>query len=275
MTAPRLIACLDVDRGRVVKGVRFANLQDQGDPAALAAAYEAQGADEIVLLDVSATVEDRPILLEVVRRTAGRLTTPLTVGGGIRSVDDADRLLRAGADKVSLNSAVLERPELAAELAARFGRQCVVVAIDARRTVPGGLAGGTRPSDTLVGAGGPSWEVVSHGGRRGTGRDVATWARDAVAAGAGEVLLTSIDRDGGRSGYDLDLVRAVRARVDVPIVASGGAGHVDHLEEALSAGADAVLLAGILHDGTTTIGELKRELRRRGIAVRPIEEEAW
>jgi cyclase len=257
VTAPRIVACLDVADGRVVKGVRFTGLADRGDPAALAAAYEAQGADELVLLDVTATLEARPALLDAVRRTAVRLSIPLTVGGGVRTLDDADRLLRAGADKVSVNSAALARPELLGELAARYGRQCVVAAIDARAVAQ-------------VPANGATWEVLSHGGRQPTGRDALDWAKDAVRAGAGELLVTSIDRDGTKSGYDVPLLTALRRRVDVPLVASGGAGGAEHLRDALRAGADAVLVAGLLHDGTTTIDRLKRELARHGVPVRPV-----
>lgn len=260
MTAPRLVACLDVAGGRVVKGVRFADLAERGDPAERAAVYEAQGADEIVVLDVSASLEDRSPLLDVVRRTAERLSIPLTVGGGVRTLADADRLLRAGADKVSVNSAAVARPGLLGEIAARYGRQCVVLAIDARRAPPGA-------------DGRAAWEVVTHGGRRPSGLCPLAWAEAGAVAGAGEILLTSIDRDGGRAGYDLDLVAAVRGRVAVPLVASGGAGNADHLDAALAAGADAVLVAGILHDGTTTLTRLKDDLLGRGLPLRPVDEE--
>jgi imidazole glycerol-phosphate synthase subunit HisF len=247
---PRLIACLDVDGGRVVKGTRFLGLRDAGDPAELAARYDADGADEVVLLDITATHQARGPLLEVVRRAAVRLSVPLTVGGGLRSVEDVTQTLRAGADKVALNSAAFTRPELVSECAARFGSQCVVASIDARATPQG-------------------WEVVIRGGREATGRDAIGWAQEMARRGAGEVLLTCIDRDGARSGYELALVRAVAGSVDVPVVASGGAGSAEHVRLVLTeAGADAALLAGILHDGTVTLGGLKRELRAGGIPVR-------
>lgn len=251
MLTKRLIACLDVDGGRVVKGTRFVRLQDAGDPAELARRYDEEGADEVVFLDISATHESRAPLLECVRRTAEQLTVPLTVGGGMRSVQDVAGALRSGADKVALNSAAVFRPELISECAARFGSQCVVVSIDAR-TMPGG-----------------GWEVVVHGGRKGTGREVLHWAVEVARRGAGELLLTAIDRDGARSGYELVLTRAVTEAVDVPVVASGGAGHAGHIRAVLEeAGADAALLAGILHDRTATLFGLKRELRAFGISVR-------
>jgi cyclase len=249
----RVIPCLDVAGGRVVKGVRFENLRDQGDPAECAARYAAEGADEIVFLDVTAAVEQRATDLEWVERTAQRVFVPLTVGGGVRSVDDARALLRAGADKVGVNSAAVARPELLGELAARFGAQCVVLSVDARRTAAGG------------------WEVVTHGGRRAADLDAVAWIERGVALGAGEILLTSIDADGTRAGYDLDLVRAAAARVRVPIVASGGAGSVAHLAEALDAGAAAVLAASIFHEqrpGGPGIAGVKRELAALGFPVR-------
>jgi len=245
----RVIACLDVDAGRVVKGTRFVALRDQGDPVELASRYEAQGADEIVFLDVTATVEQRATALATVARAADRLSIPLTLGGGIRTVDDLATALRTGADKVAMNAAILARPALLAEAAGRFGAQCVVASIDARRRDGG-------------------WEVVVHGGRTPTGVDALAWAERCAREGAGELLLTSVDRDGARTGYDLELIALVAARVAVPVVASGGAGDASHLAQAVAAGADAVLVAGMLHDGTTTVAELKRTLADAGVPVR-------
>ena len=250
MLAKRVIPCLDVKDGRVVKGVQFVNLRDAGDPVEAAIAYDAQGADELVFLDITASHEDRDIMLEVVARTAEGIYMPLTVGGGIRSIDDVRTLLRAGADKVSLNTAALQRPELIREAAERFGSQCIVVAIDARIRDGG-------------------WEVYTHGGRRPTGRDALEWAREATRLGAGEILLTSMDRDGTKDGYDLELTRAIATGVDVPVIASGGAGSLEHLWEGLvEGGADAVLAASIFHFGIHTIAEAKAALRERGVAVR-------
>lgn len=252
MLIPRLIACLDVDAGRVVKGTRFVGLRDAGDAAELARRYDEDGADEVVLLDISATHEARAPLLDVVRRAAEQLSVPLTVGGGMRSVEDVTRALRAGADKVALNSAAVAHPELVSECAARFGSQCVVVSIDAKATPRG-------------------YEVVVRGGREGTGLDVLQWAKEMARRGAGELLLTCIDRDGARSGYELGLTRAVARAVEVPVVASGGAGKAEHIRAVLEeAGADAALLAGILHDGTATLSGLKRELQAAGLAVRRV-----
>jgi cyclase len=245
----RVIACLDVRGGRAVKGVRFVGLRDVGDPAELAERYETQGADEVVFLDISASVEERGLLLDLARRTAERLFIPLTLGGGVRTADDAAAALRAGADKVSVNTAAVERPAVIGECAARFGSQCVVASIDARRE-------------------GDAWRVITHGGRTPTPLDAVAWARECVRRGAGEILLTSVDRDGGRSGYDLALTRAVAEAVDVPVIASGGAGTPEHLVEALDAGADAVLVAGLLHDGVATVAELKRALAGAGHPVR-------
>jgi len=256
MLLRRLIACLDVRAGRVVKGVRFVGLRDVGDPVALAARYEAQGADEVVFLDISASVEERATLLDVVRRTAEGLFIPLTVGGGIRTADDVARVLRAGADKVSVNTAAVERPAVIAESAARFGSQCVVASIDAK------LEDG-------------AWRVYTHGGRTPTALEAVAWARECVRLGAGEILLTSIDRDGVRDGYDLALTRAVVEAVPVPVIASGGAGHAADLVAGLAeGGADAVLVAGILHDGVTRVADLKCSLLDAGLAVRPLEAEA-
>jgi cyclase len=250
--AVRVIPCLDVDRGRVVKGVRFVDLADAGDPVELASRYDAAGADELVFLDITASAEDRGTLVDVVRRTAEVVFIPLTVGGGVRSVDDARALLAAGADKVSVNSAALARPRLVGELAAEFGRQCVVVAIDARRR------------------GEHAWEVVSHGGRRPTGRDASAWAAEVERLGAGELLVTSMDRDGTASGYDLELLRAIGSAASLPLVASGGVGSLEHLVEGvLEGGADALLAASIFHFGRWSIGDAKRALLAAGVTVRP------
>jgi cyclase len=250
MLAKRVIPCLDVKDGRVVKGVQFVNLRDAGDPVEAAMAYDSQGADELVFLDITASHENRNIMLDVVARTAVGIYMPLTVGGGIRSIEDVRRLLRAGADKVSLNTAALERPALIREAAERFGSQCIVVAIDAR-------------------ARGKGWEVYTHGGRRPTGRDAIEWAREATRLGAGEILLTSMDRDGTKDGYDLELTRAISTGVDVPVIASGGAGSLEHLWEGLvEGGADAALAASIFHFGIHTIAEAKAYVRERGVPVR-------
>jgi cyclase len=255
MLAKRIIPCLDVKEGRVVKGVRFVDLRDAGDPVEAARAYDAQGADELVFLDITASHEERDIMLDVVRRTAEGIYMPLTVGGGVRSVDDVRVLLRAGADKVSLNTAALARPEVVREAAERFGSQCIVVAIDARRE--GGAAGPAR------------WGVYTHGGRRTTGRDAVAWAIEAAGLGAGEILLTSMDRDGTKDGYDLELTRAIAEAVSIPVIASGGAGSLEHLREGLVEGAaDAVLAASIFHFGLHTIAEAKRYLADHGVEVR-------
>ena len=249
MLLPRIIPCLDVDAGRVVKGIKFQGLRDAGDPVERAAAYADQGADELVVLDVSATPEGRGHALEVVRGVRRVLPLPLTVGGGVRRVPDAEALLEAGADKVSVNTAAVAQPGLLDELATRFGCQCTVLALDAA-TSNGG------------------WEVVVRSGRDRTGRDAIGWAVEAVARGAGEILLTSWDRDGTGSGYDTGLLAAMRAAVPVPIIASGGAAGPEHMVEALAAGADAVLAATIFHDGHTTVGDLKNELAALGLEVR-------
>jgi len=254
--AKRIIPCLDVKEGRVVKGVRFVDLRDAGDPVEAALAYDVQGADELVFLDITASHEARDTMLDVVRRTAEGIYMPLTVGGGIRSVDDVRRLLRAGADKVSLNTAALERPTVIREAVERFGSQCIVVAIDARREA-------SRPGAA------DRWGVYTHGGRRPAGRDAIAWAREAVELGAGEILLTSMDRDGTKDGYDLELTRAVSQTVSVPVIASGGAGSLAHLYEGLVEGcADAALAASIFHFGTHTIAEAKAYLHGRGVEVR-------
>jgi imidazoleglycerol phosphate synthase cyclase subunit len=249
MLLPRVIPCLDVDASRVVKGIRFQGLRDAGDPVERAAAYAGQGADELVVLDVSATPEGRGHALEVVRSVRRVLPLPLTVGGGVRAAADAEALLEAGADKVSTNTAAVARPGLLEELASRFGCQCTVLALDAARRDSG-------------------WEVVVRSGRERTGRNAIDWASEAVDRGAGEILLTSWDRDGTGSGYDLELLAAVRAAVDVPIIASGGAAGPEHMAAALAAGADAVLAATILHDGHTTVADLKERLANLGVEVR-------
>lgn len=249
MSTRRVVVCLDVKDGRVVKGVRFESLEDRGDPAVLAERYETEGADEIVFLDVTASSEARATTLDVVRRTAEGLFIPLTVGGGIASSADAIRALRAGADKVGVNSAAAEDPSLISAIADAAGAQCVVVSIDAKRE-------------------GSGWRVFTQGGRRRTDLDAIAWAADAARRGAGEILLTSIDRDGARNGYDLDLLLAVTAAVNVPVIASGGAGNAAHLGQAFASGADAALVAGILHDGITTVGALKNDLRKSGFAIR-------
>lgn len=251
MLKKRIIPCLDVKGGRVVKGVKFEQLRDVGDPAELAARYYDEGADEVVFLDISASKEERRTTLEVVRRTAEQLFIPLTVGGGIRSVEDVQEALSAGADKVSVNTAAVLRPELVAEAAERFGSQCVVVAIDAKRV-------------------GDAWRVHTHGGSKATEKDALVWAREAAKLGAGEILLTSMDRDGTRRGYDLELTRAVAEAAGIPVIASGGAGTLEHFADALTTGgADAALAASLFHERQLTVGQVKRSLTERGIAVRP------
>ena len=246
----RLIVCLDVRRGRVVKGVRFEGLRDVGDPVELAERYERDGADEIVFLDIGATHEERGTMLDLARRTAERLFIPLTIGGGIRTVDDMANALRAGADKVGVNSAAVQRPEIMTEGARRFGAQCIVASIDARRD-------------------GDSWRVYTSGARVRTELDAVDWARECVARGAGEILLTSIDKDGARTGYDLELTLAVSRAVSVPVIASGGAGIAAHVRDVIvDGGADAALVAGIVHDGVETVAGLKRAMRQAGIPVR-------
>ena len=278
MLCKRLIPCLDVKDGRVVKGVRFVELRDAGDPVAAALAYDAQGADELVFLDITASHEGRATMLDVVRRTAEGIYMPLTVGGGIRSLEDIRTLLRAGADKVSLNTAALERPALIEEAAHAFGSQCIVVAIDALRGAAEGepaLAGrgaaGGEPSGykSDVSGGVSTWQVYTHGGRRPAGRDAVEWAREVERLGAGEILLTSMDRDGTGAGYDLALTRAVSEAVSVPVIASGGVGTLDHLREGVVEGrADAVLVASLFHFGQHTVPEAKRYLHEHGVPVR-------
>jgi cyclase len=249
--AVRVIPCLDVDAGRVVKGVNFTDLVDAGDPVELAAAYDAEGADELTFLDVTASSGDRETTYDVVRRTAEQVFIPLTVGGGIRAVDDVNRLLRAGADKVSINTAAISRPELLHEASQRFGAQCIVLSVDARRApTPSGF------------------EVTTHGGRRGTGIDAVEWAGRGQELGVGEILLNSMDADGTRTGFDIELITLVRAQVDVPLIASGGAGELGHFPPAVAAGADAVLAASVFHFGQLRIGEVKGALAAAGVEVR-------
>ena len=247
--AVRVIPCLDVDAGRVVKGVNFAGLRDAGDPVELARRYDAEGADELTFLDITASSGERATTYDVVRRTAEQVFIPLTVGGGIRSVEDVDRLLRAGADKVSVNTAAIARPEFLREAAHRFGSQCIVLSVDARRS-------------------GEGFEVTTHGGRRGTGIDAVEWAARGQRLGAGEILLNSMDADGTRAGFDLDLIRAVRREVTVPVIASGGAGAAEHFPPAVDAGADAVLAASVFHFGTLAIADVKAALAGAGHPVR-------
>ena len=254
--ASRVIPCLDVDAGRVVKGVNFHNLRDAGDPVELAASYDAQGADELTFLDVTASSSGRATMIDVVRRTADQIFIPLTVGGGVRSEEDVNELLRAGADKVSVNTAAIARPELLRELARRFGAQCIVLSVDAR-TVPGD----GEPTES-------GWEVTTHGGRRGTGIDAVEWARRGEALGVGEILLNSMDADGTKAGFDIDMLRAVRSAVTIPVIASGGAGKVADFPEAIAAGADAVLAASVFHFGELTIADVKNGMRDAGCIVR-------
>ncbi|TDD82061.1 imidazole glycerol phosphate synthase subunit HisF [Saccharopolyspora karakumensis] len=254
--AVRVIPCLDVDQGRVVKGVNFTDLRDAGDPVELANAYDAEHADELTFLDVTASSSDRETTFDVVRRTAEQVFIPLTVGGGVRSTEDINRLLRAGADKVSLNTAAIARPELLNESSKRFGAQCVVLSVDARRVPEGG-----QPTPS-------GFEVTTHGGRRGTGICAVEWAAKGEQLGVGEILLNSMDADGTKAGFDLEMIRAVREVVDVPLIASGGAGAVEHFAPAVHAGADAVLAASVFHFGELRIGEVKDAMRAEGITVR-------
>ncbi|MEY2634108.1 MAG: putative imidazole glycerol phosphate synthase subunit HisF [Actinomycetota bacterium] len=253
--AVRVIPCLDVDNGRVVKGVNFENLKDAGDPVELAALYDAQGADELIFLDITASSGNRETTYDIVRRTAEQVFIPLTVGGGVRTVEDIDMLLRNGADKVGINTAAIARPELLTEAAQRFGSQCIVLSIDARR-VSGET---TTPS---------GFEVTTHGGRQGTGIDAVEWAVKASQLGAGEILLNSMDADGTKDGFDLELIRLVRAAVSIPVIASGGAGKLSDFSPAVEAGADAVLAASVFHFGLMTINEVKQDLRAHGHIVR-------
>lgn len=256
MLARRIIPCLDVKEGRVVKGVNFLHLRDAGDPVELAARYDAMGADELVFLDITASHEKRDVIVEVAARVAEQVFIPFTVGGGIRTVDDFRRILRVGADKIAVNTAALQRPEIMTEAAEQFGRQCVVVAIDPKRV-------GAKPD------GSPHWEVFIHGGRTPTGVDALEWAVEAEQRGAGEILLTSMDRDGTQIGYDLELTRAIATRVQIPVIASGGAGTPQHCLEAVTEGkADAALIASMVHDGHYTIAEIKAYLAEHGVCVR-------
>ncbi|WP_037577407.1 imidazole glycerol phosphate synthase subunit HisF [Phaeacidiphilus oryzae] len=253
--AVRVIPCLDVDAGRVVKGVNFQNLRDAGDPVEMAKVYDAEGADELVFLDITASSGDRETTYDVVRRTAEQVFIPLTVGGGVRSVDDVDKLLRAGADKVGVNTAAIARPELVREIAERFGNQVLVLSVDARRA----------PEGTETPSG---YEVTTHGGRRGTGLDAVEWAVRAAELGAGEILLNSMDADGTKDGYDIEMIRAVRERVHIPVIASGGAGRLADFPPAIEAGADAVLAASVFHFGDLRVGAVKKELADAGYPVR-------
>lgn len=252
MLAKRIIPCLDVDKGRVVKGIKFLDLRDAGDPVEVAKLYDAQGADELVFLDITASAEKRDIILDVVERTAAQVFMPLTVGGGIQSLEDIRKLLKAGADKVSINTGAVKDPDFIRAAANRFGSQCIVVAIDAKRTQTAN-----------------SWEVYTHGGRIATGLDVVQWAKRVVELGAGEILLTSMDRDGTKDGYDIDLTREVSSHVSVPVIASGGAGKLEHLHEVLTQGqADAVLAASIFHYHEYTVQYVKKFLKEKGVEIR-------
>jgi cyclase len=264
MLAKRIIPCLDVTGGRVVKGVNFLELRDAGDPVEIAARYNDQGADELTFLDITATSDDRDLILHIIEAVASQVFIPLTVGGGVRTVADVRRLLNAGADKVSFNSAAIANPAVIQEASARYGAQCIVVAIDAKRRI----AGQDRPGGDLA-ALSPGWDVYSHGGRKNTGLDAVAWARRMAELGAGEILLTSMDRDGTKVGFDLELTRAVSDAVPVPVIASGGVGALEHLVEGIRiGGADAVLAASIFHYGEFTVGQAKALLARHGIAVR-------
>ncbi|NWJ72428.1 imidazole glycerol phosphate synthase subunit HisF [Pseudonocardia sp. ICBG1122] len=254
--AVRVIPCLDVDAGRVVKGVNFKELRDAGDPVEMARVYDAEGADELTFLDVTASSSERGTMIDVVRRTAEQVFIPLTVGGGIRTPDDVDRMLRAGADKVSVNTAAIARPTLLHEMSRRFGSQCIVLSVDARR-----VPEGEQPQPS-------GWEVTTHGGRRSAGIDAVEWAERGQELGVGEILLNSMDADGTRAGFDLDMLTAVRKVVDVPVIASGGAGAVEHFAPAVRAGADAVLAASVFHFGELRIGEVKDALRGEGVEIR-------
>ena len=254
--AVRVIPCLDVDAGRVVKGVNFKELRDAGDPVEMARVYDAEGADELTFLDVTASSSERGTMIDVVRRTAEQVFIPLTVGGGIRTPDDVDRMLRAGADKVSVNTAAIARPTLLHEMSRRFGSQCIVLSVDARR-----VPEGEQPQPS-------GWEVTTHGGRRSAGIDAVEWAQRGQELGVGEILLNSMDADGTRAGFDLEMLTAVRKVVDVPVIASGGAGAVEHFGPAVRAGADAVLAASVFHFGQLRIGEVKDALRVEGVEIR-------
>lgn len=263
MLAKRIIPCLDIDRGRVVKGVKFAEMRDAGDPVEVARRYDSQGADELVFLDITASSEDRPTLFATVEAVAREIYIPLTVGGGVRSSADVRALLKAGADKVSINTAAVHNPDFVTEAAERYGVQCIVVAIDCKRVGKKAVFGRGGAEEA------PRWEVFTHGGRKATGIDALEWARTMVTKGAGELLVTSMDRDGTREGYDLELLRAISDAVTVPVIASGGVGSLEHLYEGLSqGGADAVLAASIFHSGACTVGDAKNYLASRGVRVR-------
>ncbi len=265
MLAKRIIPCLDVTGGRVVKGVNFVGLRDAGDPVEIAARYNAQGADELTFLDITATSDGRDLILHIIEAVASEVFIPLTVGGGVRSVQDVRRLLNAGADKVSFNSAAIANPQLIRDASAKYGAQCIVVAIDAKRRTPAD----EQRIDAEGQAVGAGWDVFSHGGRTNTGLDAVAWAMQMAESGAGEILLTSMDRDGTKSGFDLELTRAVADAVPVPVIASGGVGTLDHLADGVqSGGADAVLAASIFHYGEFTVGQAKAHMAARGIAVR-------
>jgi len=258
MLAKRIIPCLDVTGGRVVKGVNFVELRDAGDPVEIAARYNEQGADELTFLDITATSDDRDLILHIIEAVASQVFIPLTVGGGVRTVEDVRRLLNAGADKTSFNSAAVANPDIISAASAKYGAQCIVVAIDAKRRSAGDAS--TR---------GPGWDVYTHGGRRNTGLDAVAWASEMARRGAGEILLTSMDRDGTKSGFDLELTRAVSDAVPVPVIASGGVGNLDHLADGIQqGGADAVLAASIFHYGEYTVGQAKQRMAERGIPVR-------
>jgi imidazole glycerol-phosphate synthase subunit HisF len=258
--AKRIIPCLDIDRGRVVKGVRFKEMQDAGDPVEVSRRYDQQGADELVFLDISASIEDRPTLFQAVEAVAEQIYIPLTVGGGVKTSADVRALLSAGADKVSINTAAVETPDFVTEAGDRYGVQCIVVAIDAKRVKTRGRKKEKEPV---------RWEVFTHGGRKATGLDAVEWAQKMVQKGAGELLVTSIDRDGTKSGYDLDLLKAITSSVSVPVIASGGVGQLEHLQQGFAeGGVDAVLAASIFHQGTFTVNETKRYLAEKGIRVR-------
>ena len=259
----RVIPCMDVDAGRVVKGTRFIDIRDAGDPVELAAYYDAHGADELVFLDITATSDKRETVVELARRAADEVFVPFTIGGGVRSVGDAQAVLDAGADKVSVNSAAVQRPELLGEMAQVFGAQCVVLAIDARGRAE------AKPVDGPPGPDRGTWEVVVAGGRTPTGRDAVEWAREGVERGAGEILLTSMDRDGTKDGYDLELVSAIAGAVDVPVIASGGVGEPRHMVDGFAAGADAALAASIFHYGEYSLEQVREELAAAGVPVRP------
>ena len=271
MLTKRIIPCLDVDAGRVVKGTSFVNIRDAGDPAELAAMYNQEGGDELVFLDITASSDSRDTMVEVVAKVSEEVFIPLTVGGGIRSVEDMRRMLRAGADKVSVNTAAVNDPSLVSKGAAQFGNQCIVVAIDAKKVLPG-AGQGSSDKDGLALDSDSRWEVYTHGGRTPTGLDSVNWVRRAVELGAGEILLTSMDADGQLNGYDLDLTRAISEAVEVPVIASGGAGELAHLYQAFTEGqADAVLAASIFHFGAYSIAQAKEYLSQRGIPIRPLQ----